>query len=342
MTKLKFLILAVLVVSLGVLAAGCTGEKPIGGEKDAHGCLTGAGYSWCEAKGKCLRVWEEPCTGTSAIDTFGECVAAGYPVMESYPRQCRVPGGPTFTEVISTPMTGALCTAARGHWTECSNTCQLDNAGKPAVACPAMCEALCECGGIAGFGCPEGWTCRMPAGVADALGYCVAETGTGGKLTADQALALAKAGNCTAVGTLSGTPQYNAVTRTWWIDITPAEPKPGCNPACVVDEATRTSEVNWRCTGAMPPLDEKAAASATCTAPGGGQMTLGEALAIASAGDCTEAASLTDRHTCNDVTGTWWIDIEPEQPNAGCNPACVVNITTKTSEINGRCTGLKM
>ncbi|NYZ78101.1 right-handed parallel beta-helix repeat-containing protein, partial [Candidatus Micrarchaeota archaeon] len=33
----------------------------IGGDKDAHGCLIAAGYSWCEAKQKCLRTWEEPC-----------------------------------------------------------------------------------------------------------------------------------------------------------------------------------------------------------------------------------------------------------------------------------------
>lgn len=34
----------------------------IGGQKDAQGCLTGAGYSWCEAKKTCLRQWEEYCT----------------------------------------------------------------------------------------------------------------------------------------------------------------------------------------------------------------------------------------------------------------------------------------
>ena len=35
-----------------------------------------------------------------AIDSFDECAAAGYPIMESYPRQCKVPGGQTYTEVI--------------------------------------------------------------------------------------------------------------------------------------------------------------------------------------------------------------------------------------------------
>lgn len=33
----------------------------IGGDKDSHGCLIAAGYSWCEAKQKCLRTWEEKC-----------------------------------------------------------------------------------------------------------------------------------------------------------------------------------------------------------------------------------------------------------------------------------------
>lgn len=35
---------------------------------------------------------------TSTIDSFEDCVAAGYPVMESYPEQCAVPGGQSFTK----------------------------------------------------------------------------------------------------------------------------------------------------------------------------------------------------------------------------------------------------
>ena len=33
----------------------------IGGDTDEYGCLIAAGYSWCESKEKCLRVWEEEC-----------------------------------------------------------------------------------------------------------------------------------------------------------------------------------------------------------------------------------------------------------------------------------------
>ncbi len=36
-------------------------QQLIGGDTDSHGCLIAAGYSWCEAKQKCLRTWEEPC-----------------------------------------------------------------------------------------------------------------------------------------------------------------------------------------------------------------------------------------------------------------------------------------
>jgi hypothetical protein len=37
----------------------------IGGQKDEHGCLIGAGYSWCEGKKKCLRTWEEACPASN-------------------------------------------------------------------------------------------------------------------------------------------------------------------------------------------------------------------------------------------------------------------------------------
>lgn len=41
------------------------------------------------------------------INSFDECAAAGYPVAESYPQQCFVPNGPSFTEIV-TDDTGSL------------------------------------------------------------------------------------------------------------------------------------------------------------------------------------------------------------------------------------------
>src|SRR6185436_1582043 len=37
------------------------------------------------------------------INSFDECAVAGYPIMESYPRQCRTPDGKNFTESTTTP-----------------------------------------------------------------------------------------------------------------------------------------------------------------------------------------------------------------------------------------------
>ncbi len=33
----------------------------VGGDKDIHGCIGSAGYTWCAGKNKCVRPWEEPC-----------------------------------------------------------------------------------------------------------------------------------------------------------------------------------------------------------------------------------------------------------------------------------------
>jgi hypothetical protein len=59
----------------GRLAPISTSTNPIiGGDKDEHGCLGPAGYSWCEIKNKCLRVLEEKCESitNNNIPTFTE------------------------------------------------------------------------------------------------------------------------------------------------------------------------------------------------------------------------------------------------------------------------------
>lgn len=39
----------------------------------------------------------------STISSFEECIAAGNPAMESYPRQCRTESGQHFVEIINEP-----------------------------------------------------------------------------------------------------------------------------------------------------------------------------------------------------------------------------------------------
>ncbi|MCP3683159.1 MAG: hypothetical protein GY861_10750 [bacterium] len=71
----------------------------------------------------------------------------------------------------------------------------------------------------------------------------------------------------------------------------------------------------------------------TCTSPEGNSMTLEEAEEL-----CTALGTTKENSVCNEITGTWWLDLDLEKE--GCNPACVVNIDTQSKDINWRCTGL--
>lgn len=66
------------------------------------------------------------------------------------------------------------------------------------------------------------------------------------------------------------------------------------------------------------------------------KLSLSEAKEIAILGECGN--KLKDIYICNEVTGTWWINLDIEKE--GCNPACVIDVETKIAEINWRCTGL--
>jgi hypothetical protein len=52
----KIIVLIALVLPI-VLVSGCI-NTPIGGERDEHGCLGPAGYTWDESVGACVREWE--------------------------------------------------------------------------------------------------------------------------------------------------------------------------------------------------------------------------------------------------------------------------------------------
>lgn len=39
-------------------AAPADAPRPIGGDRDAHGCLPAAGYAWCAREQQCVRPWE--------------------------------------------------------------------------------------------------------------------------------------------------------------------------------------------------------------------------------------------------------------------------------------------
>ena len=66
-------------------------------------------------------------------------------------------------------ITEQQCKETNGYWNECGSPC----AGTDAEMCIQVCQAQCECGGIAGFGCPERYKCRLTGKIADEMGVCI-------------------------------------------------------------------------------------------------------------------------------------------------------------------------
>jgi hypothetical protein len=167
--------------------------------------------------------------------------------------------------------------------------------------------------------------------------FCTSAS-SGATMSLAEAKEIAAGGECGQQGTLKETQVCNENSGTWWLDFQPFAEKETCtNPACVVSVDSKSAEINWRCTGAIPP--EEPAVDETCTGPTGQSMALSKARQIAAA-TCAKDGTVTDEHSCNDYTGTWWLGFTPSSENPGCNPACVVSVQTGDAEINWRCTGL--
>ena len=99
----------------------------------------------------------------ATIESFEECVAAGNPVMESYPRQCRTDDGKNFVEVIGNAQNSEIqcvgnggtwlaefneceyisesqCSEMNGIFNECESACRHD---PDAEICTAQCVPVC-------------------------------------------------------------------------------------------------------------------------------------------------------------------------------------------------------
>ncbi len=66
-------------------------------------------------------------------------------------------------------ITKKQCSDAKGNWNDCGSPC----AGTDAEFCIQVCQAQCECSGIAGFKCPQGYKCRLSGKIADEMGVCI-------------------------------------------------------------------------------------------------------------------------------------------------------------------------
>lgn len=72
------------------------------------------------------------------------------------------------------------------------------------------------------------------------------------RLSVQEARSIAER-DCIKGGDSLSSVMYNENTKTWWFDANLHEAREGCNPACVVSEALLSAEINWRCTGLIPP-----------------------------------------------------------------------------------------
>ena len=173
------------------------------------------------------------CTEQPQITNFEECVAAGNPAMESYPRQCRDPvTDTTFTEEIENTDIGEI---------EKSHVCSEEE--KAANICTMEYVPVCGDNGVTyGNGCGA---CSSKVVDSYVEGECMTEE----LMTEEDAREIALESQCVDGATLAETGSYNENSETWWFDINMDEPREGCSPACVVYKQSKAVEINWRCTG---------------------------------------------------------------------------------------------
>jgi len=103
------------------------------------------------------------CKDTDGIHSFEECAAAGNPVMESYPRQCRTPDGKHFVEIIPGK---EQCEIAGGLWGIWGNQLSATASCNPATSdvgkeCTdsSQCQSFCQANEGAEINSEEAGTC---------------------------------------------------------------------------------------------------------------------------------------------------------------------------------------
>lgn len=73
MRSKTYIALLLLLVVAGCMQKETVNQRPnvntplVGNNRDSHGCIGSAGYTWCELKSRCLRTWEDPCVSDAEV-----------------------------------------------------------------------------------------------------------------------------------------------------------------------------------------------------------------------------------------------------------------------------------
>lgn len=230
-------LLAIVIGIVIIIAISLTPSTQIGGDRDFHGCLLPAGYSFDQDVQACARSWElsetQKQSAKIAVDHVGPTYGLTVLDVEVY----RCPGcfkvylerGVDRIEVClekwiitTVSLTPDECTSQGGRLVNIlgGDTC-LDTEENIGDVTGLFSRNIC----------------------------CVPISQS--QISYDEARTIAQNSECVLEGPLKDTYIYNEFTKTWWIDLDAS--RPSCtNPACVVFEETLTAEINWRCTGALP------------------------------------------------------------------------------------------
>ncbi len=139
------------------------GQPPIGGQRDEHGCLGPAGYSWNETIGACVREWELNENQQKAAKTAVQHAGSDYATTIIGVEVARCPGCFTVRmeqgegrtprtiiledwEVKSAPAADPGCEEAGGNWLAEYNECEFvdrewcEEAGGTFAECESACR----------------------------------------------------------------------------------------------------------------------------------------------------------------------------------------------------------
>jgi len=180
------------------------------------------------------------------IHDFESCAAAGNPIMESYPRQCRYDGN-MFAEEIDENVVPDL--------PESELTCE--EIEKKTGNCPTDRCYMTECEEDPNNPGIDYVCCRTKVIEADITPTETEEISNEvneePSMELSEAMEIAAQSECLQEddARLTEVAVYNENTRTWWIDL--ELEKANCAPACVVNVDTNEAVINWRCTGALVP-----------------------------------------------------------------------------------------